>query len=51
MNQDNHALLEPKREFKAGDNNKEYKIKSIINNIVYGKEANNQLSNFYYFIL
>ncbi len=49
MNQ-NNALPEPKREFVAW-NNKEYKVKAIILNAIYGKEAKNQIPNFYYLIL
>ncbi len=48
MNQSNLPDLE--REFEAKDN-KKYKIKSIIGNMVYNKEAENQLLNFYYLVL
>lgn len=47
----NKKLLELKREFETGNNNKEYKIKAIISSIVYGKEANNQILGLYYLIL
>ena len=49
----NKALPEPKKdiEFEAG-NDKEYKIKAIINNIVYGQQINNnQMPGFYYLVL
>ena len=36
----NDALPELKKEFEAG-NNKEYEIKTIINNMVYDKKINN----------
>ena len=36
----NKTLSEPKREFEA-ENNKKYEVKAIINNMIYGKEANN----------
>ncbi len=44
--------LEKDLEFKAGGN-KEYTIKTIIDNVVYGQRANNsnQMLGFYYFIL
>ncbi len=44
-----YNLLEPK-EFEAGDN-KKYEIKAIINSMVYGKEAYNQMPGLYYFVL
>ena len=50
---DNKALPEPKKEleFEARDN-KEYEVKAIINNAVYGKQANNdKMLGIYYFIL
>ncbi len=46
----NKTLLEPKREFEARDN-KEYKVEAIIDNVVYSKEADNQMLGFYYLIL
>lgn len=49
MNQGN-ILPEPKPEFKTRNNIK-YKVNSIINNVVYGKEINNQLLGLYYLIL
>ncbi len=50
MNQDNHALSEPEKDFKPGDS-KEYEVKVIINSTVYGKEINNQLPGLYYLVL
>ncbi len=47
MNQDNYVLSEPEREFKARNNNKEYKVKLIIDSMVYSKKAINQLSSLY----
>ena len=48
------ALPEPKKdlEFEA-KSNKEYKVKAIIDSVVYGKQTNNsnQMSGFYYFVL
>ena len=46
----NEILLELKMEFRTR-NNKECKVKVIINNAVYGKKTNNQMPNFYYLIL
>ncbi len=43
------ALPEPKKEFEAGDN-KEYKVKAIINSAVYGQQANDQMPGLYYLI-
>ncbi len=43
-------FIEPKGEFKAG-NNKDYKVKAIINNAVYDKETNNQIPGLYYLVL
>lgn len=37
-------------EFEAEDN-KEYKVKLIINSAVYSKEANSQMPDFYYLVL
>ena len=34
------GLLELKRKFEVG-NNKKYKVKSIVNNMIYGKKAKN----------
>ena len=48
MNQ-NKILPKLNKEFKA-KNNKEYKIEVIINNMVYNKEVNNQISDLYYLI-
>ncbi len=39
-----------KVEFEAGDN-KEYKVKVIIDNVVYSQQANNQMPSLYYLIL
>ena len=36
----NVTLPKPEKKFEAG-NNKMYKVKAIINDTVYGKEANN----------
>ena len=49
-NQANLALLELKKEFKAGDN-KEYKVEAIVNSIVYGHEIENHLLDSYYLVL
>ena len=46
---DNQALPKPEKEFEA-KNNKEYKIKAIINSAVYGKEVNNQIPDLYYLV-
>ncbi len=42
------ALPEPEKEFEfeAGDN-KEYEVKAIINSVVYGQQANDQMSGLY----
>lgn len=48
MNQGN-TLPEPEPEFETGDN-KDYKVKVIIDSAIYGQETNNQLSGLYYFI-
>ena len=42
-------LLKPK-ELKVGDN-KKYQVEAIINCMVYGQEANNQIPDLYYLIL
>ena len=49
MNQ-NNALLDPEKKFKA-KNNKKYKIKSIIDSTIYNKKVKNQLPSFYYLVL
>ena len=41
---------EPKKKFEVGDN-KKYKVKPIINNTAYGKEANNHMLDLYYHVL
>ncbi len=50
----NNTLPESEKDlkFEAGDN-KEYKIKTIINSAVYGQQANNsnQMPDFYYLVL
>lgn len=46
----NNALLELKRKFEARDN-KHYKIKSIVNSVVYDKEAESKMSSLYYLVL
>ena len=45
-------LLKPKKEleFEAGDN-KEYEFKEIIDSVIDGQQANDQMLNFYKFIL
>lgn len=48
VNQSN--LLEIEKKFKAKDN-QEYKVKSMIDSIVYGKEIENQLPDLYYLVL
>lgn len=48
MNQSNQ--LESKREFVAS-NNKKYKVESIIDSIIYGIEAKNQLLGLNYLVL
>lgn len=40
----------PERELEIGDN-KEYKVKAIVNSVVYGYQANNQMSSSYYLVL
>lgn len=40
----------PERKFEARDN-KEYKVKAIINSAVYNQEINGQISGLYYLIL
>ena len=44
------ALLEPKKEFEAGDN-KEYEVKAIIDSAVYDQQANIQMPSLYYLVL
>lgn len=43
-------LPEPEREFKAG-NNKEDKVKTIVDSVVYDQKANNQMPSLYYLVL
>lgn len=51
VNQNNaYTLSEPKKKFRA-KNNKDYKVKSIINSTMYGKKAENKLPSLYYLIL
>ncbi len=50
VNQNDHILLELKKEFETRDN-KEYKIKVIIDNVMYENEINDQILNLYYFVL
>lgn len=38
----NDALSEPQKRFEA-ENNKKYKVKSIVNNIVYSKEEKSEI--------
>lgn len=47
---DANTLLEPKRKFEA-KNNKKYKVKSIVNSMMYGKKVESQLLSFYYLVL
>ncbi len=49
---DNKALPEPEKElkFEARDN-KEYKVKAIIDSAVYDQQANDQMPGFYYLVL
>ena len=44
-----NKLLKPK-EFKTR-NNKEYEVKIIINNTIFGKETNGQIPGLYYCVL
>ncbi len=44
------ALPEPEKEFEARDN-KEYEVETIINNEVYGQQANDQMPDLYYLVL
>ncbi len=48
---DYKALLEPKKEleFKV-EGNKEYEVKAIIDSVVYGQQANDQMLGLYYLI-
>ncbi len=46
----NDALPEPEKEFESR-NNKKYQVKSIIDSVVYNKEANNKMLDLYYLIL
>lgn len=46
----NNAMSELKREFKT-KNNKKYKVKAIMNSVVYGKKINNQIQGLYYLVL
>ncbi len=48
----NNALPKPEieLEFEAGDN-KEYEVKAIIDSVMYGQQANNQMSDLYYLVL
>ncbi len=43
------ALPEPEKKYEAGDN-KEYEVKAIIDSVVYGQQANNQMSGLYYLV-
>ena len=45
---DNKTLAESEKEFKVADN-KEYKVKTIINSAIYGQQINNnQIPGLYY---
>lgn len=46
----NKTLPEPEREFQA-ENNKNYKVESIVNNIIYNKEIKSQMLGLYYLVL
>ncbi len=46
----NDTLPKPKIELKSKDE-KKYEVKTIINNVVYGKDANNQIPKLYYLVL
>ena len=43
-------VLPESQKLEAG-NNKEYKVKAIIDSVVYGQQANNLMLDFYYLIL
>ena len=45
----NKLFLEPEPEFDAGDN-KKYKVKAIINNVVYAKKTERHLPDLYYLV-
>ncbi len=47
---DNKALPEPEKKFEAGDN-KEYEVETIIDSMVYGQQANDQMPSLYYLVL
>ena len=47
---DNYALPEPEKKFEIGDN-KEYKVKAIIDSAVYSHKVENHLPNLYYLVL
>ncbi len=44
------ALPEPEKEFEARDN-KEYEVEVIIDSVVYGQQANDQMPGLYYLVL
>lgn len=46
----NTTLPEPKKEFET-ENDKNYKVKAIINSAMYSKEVNNQMPVLYYLVL
>ncbi len=51
INQNNINILpESKRIFEIRDN-KKYKLKSVINSVMYNKEIKSQLLGFYYLVL
>lgn len=43
-------LLKLEKEFEARDN-KQYEVKVIIDSVIYGKKANNQIPGFYYLVM
>ncbi len=46
------ALPEPEKEFEfQARDNKEYKVKAIIDSAVYGQQANDQMPGLYYLVL
>ncbi len=49
---DSNTLPKPEKEleFEAGGN-KEYEVEAIINSVVYGQQANNQMPGLYYLVL
>lgn len=50
INKLNNELPDVEKEFQAR-NNKEYKVKAIINGAIYSQESNGQMLSLYYFVL